>query len=91
MYHLGRSADLYVAAGSVSWAFHWSQFLYHLAPTLSWLLAGLGAVSIVNIGPIGEALAHRIRHGTQDPAVLQDELAALRAELARLSERLDYA
>ena len=70
------------------------------------LFLGLGGTLItLLVGPIGQAVAHRIRGGkapsgeglttgemtAQRMAALEDRIAELEAERAQLEERLDFA
>jgi Tfp pilus assembly protein PilO len=53
---------------------------------------GLGITKILR-GPVGEALADRLRHGprTRTDATLIAELDELKTRLAEVEERLDFA
>jgi Tfp pilus assembly protein PilO len=52
----------------------------------------LGIAKILR-GPVGEALADRVRHGrrTRTDATLMTEVDELKAQLAEMEERLDFA
>jgi Tfp pilus assembly protein PilO len=52
----------------------------------------LGMAKILR-GPVGEALADRVRHGprTRTDATLMAEVEELKARLAEVEERLDFA
>jgi Tfp pilus assembly protein PilO len=52
----------------------------------------LGMARILR-GPVGEALADRVRHGprTRTDATLMAEIDGLKAQLAEVEERLDFA
>jgi hypothetical protein len=53
---------------------------------------GGGTLFLLSISPVGKALAERIRGGrpTPDPDLLA-EVDALRADVAELHERMDFA
>ncbi len=57
-------------------------------------LFGGGTLFLLSVSPVGKALAERIRNQgvriAQDPEVLAD-VDALRAEVAELHERVDFA
>jgi Tfp pilus assembly protein PilO len=52
----------------------------------------LGIARILR-GPVGEAVADRVRHGprTRTDATLMAELEEMKARLAEMEERLDFA
>lgn len=57
---------------------------------------GGGTLVVLSFSPLGRALAERIRHGRQpiappDMSAVFDEVDGLRAELAEVHERLDFA
>lgn len=68
---------------------------------MSWIFLAIALV-IVARSPLGMALSHRIRHGATAPggsdgrleeltAQVNDDIAALRAEVTDLAERMDFA
>jgi len=73
----------------MNWEYYWIQFLLELRPVLPWLIGMFGTASILSFGPVGRALARRLRYGAEDAernAALLDEV---RNELAEILERLD--
>jgi hypothetical protein len=51
---------------------------------------GVPALWMLGKSPIGAALIHRITHGSESPELLA-EVDELRARLAEVEERLDFA
>jgi hypothetical protein len=74
----------------MEWDYYLHQFLMVLISSLPWLVGGVGALCILSFGPIGRALGRRIRHGTEgseQSAVILEELAAIRQQLEEVIER----
>lgn len=74
----------------MTWSYIWTHFLLNLLPALPWIVGGVAGLSVISFGPLGRALAQRLRHGTEDQAAILDEMAAVRGELGEVLERLDY-
>jgi hypothetical protein len=71
---------------SAFWFRQFSQFIFTLASHGDVVLLGTLAISVFGLGPIGRALAARIRGTPSD-----DSLAALRSGMSELQERLDFS
>lgn len=63
------------------------QFIFMLANNGHWVFLGTLGIGVFGLGPIGRALAARIR----GPAADQASLDALKAGIADLQERLDFS
>lgn len=69
------------------WSQQFTQFIFVLANNGHVVLLGTLGILAVSFGPIGRALAARLRSGTREAAVLE----ALKAELVELQERVDFS
>ena len=63
------------------------QFLFDMANHGAAVFLGTLGITVLGLGPIGRALASRIRGGAADDATL----GALQQELSELNRRQDYA
>lgn len=71
------------------WARQFSQFIFDLATHGTTVLLGTLTVTILGLGPIGRAIAARIRGG---PGALPDgSIDALKSGMADMQERLDFS
>lgn len=72
------------------WARQFSNFIYALATHGHVIVLGTLAITVFGLGPIGRALAARIRGG---PALPQDDptVGALKAGISDVQERLDFS
>lgn len=68
--------------------FLWQQLLFHLVDAAPWLIGILGGLTILNFGPLGRALRHRLQGPSRTD--LEERLEQLSSELASAHERLDY-
>ena len=72
------------------WLNQWHQFIFQLASHgASVFLCTLG-ITVVGLGPIGRAIAARIRGGPAG-ALPDETLEALKSGMAEMQERLDFS
>ena len=69
------------------WSQQFTQFIFVLANNGHVVFLGTLGILAVSFGPIGRALAARLRSGTREAGVLE----ALKAELVELQERVDFS
>ena len=68
------------------------QFIFILASYGHIVFLGTLAITVFGLGPIGRAIASRIRSGpTPNPPVSDPSLAALTATIGEVVERLDFS
>ena len=72
------------------WLRQWHQFIFTLSSQGPIVLLGTLSVTILGLGPIGRAIAARIRSGPLG-ALPDETLEALRSGMADLQERLDFS
>jgi len=72
------------------WTRQFSQFIFMLASHGDVVFLGTLAITVLGLGPIGRALAARIRGGSA-LALADDSLGALRNGMTELQERLDFS
>jgi phosphoglycerate dehydrogenase-like enzyme len=74
------------------WEQQWHQFIFMLANNGAMVFLGTLAIGVFGLGPIGRALAARLR-GSATPALPDSDpsAAALKATLDEVIERLDFS
>lgn len=74
------------------WLQQWHAFIWDLATHGTAVLLGTLTIGVFGLGPIGRALAARIRGGSAQAVTGEDpSLPAMKAALGEVLERLDFS
>ena len=74
----------------MNWMYYLEIFFVRMASNLPWIIGVCGGLSIISFGPLGRAMARRLRHGTEDAersVAVMEELTVIRRELEEVIER----
>lgn len=72
------------------WLREWHQFIFTIASQGPLMVLGVLSITVLGLGPIGRAIAARIRSGPSG-ALPDESLEAVRHGMADVQERLDFS
>jgi hypothetical protein len=72
------------------WIRQWHQFIFELATNGAAVFLGTLGITVLGLGPIGRAIAARIRGGPAG-ALPENTLDELRSGMTEMQERLDFS